>query len=333
VAESTLAVSLTELRSEVGRFLGHGRDYASIAADPKLTVDACIHRGLRQFYFPPPLPNETKSHEWSFLSPIRSLTTQAPYATGTITIVAGVVTLSGGTWPSWAASGELVYNGVAATVNTRDSGTQLTLDDTSLAVAAGTSYQLVLAVQSLPDDFGGLAAGGFTWPASTGRDSIPVTSIGLLMQHRQSNGVQVGRPCEAAIVVDAKSTSTGTRWSVAWNPVPDAAYILSYRMNVLMDTLVATTNIYPVGGSTHGETILESCLSIAETYAPDRRSSLHMQMFMQRLAASVALDRQLGAPDTLGYNGDRSDRPNRTHGRLSFLSDSPLTVAYVGPAI
>ncbi len=69
----------------------------------------------------------------------------SPYTTGTIEVVDGVVTLSGGTFPSWGSAGILTIGGFAYTVDTRDSDTQLTLincDD--LDIAAGTAFSLAI---------------------------------------------------------------------------------------------------------------------------------------------------------------------------------------------
>lgn len=61
--------------------------------------------------------------------------TSTGYSTGMIAIVDGVVTLTGGTWPSWAADGYLNFNGTPLEVATRDSSTQLTLVDTTIDLA------------------------------------------------------------------------------------------------------------------------------------------------------------------------------------------------------
>ncbi|HHK42574.1 MAG TPA: hypothetical protein ENJ50_09170, partial [Planctomycetaceae bacterium] len=68
----------------------------------------------------------------------------ALYTTGIVSITGGVATLSGGTWPDWAADGELTITQndtpVTYSVTTRDSDTQLTLDDP--AASGGGHFQL-----------------------------------------------------------------------------------------------------------------------------------------------------------------------------------------------
>lgn len=71
MAESTLSLSIDDLRSDMGDYLGYGRTYASMSAKQTARVDALLKTGLRKFYIPalkgiPP-------HEWSFLKPITTL--------------------------------------------------------------------------------------------------------------------------------------------------------------------------------------------------------------------------------------------------------------------
>jgi hypothetical protein len=51
------------------------------------------------------------------------------YTTGTVEILWGIVTLTGGTWPYWAAGGKITVASTSYDVATRDSDTQLTLTD------------------------------------------------------------------------------------------------------------------------------------------------------------------------------------------------------------
>jgi hypothetical protein len=82
-------------------------------------------------------------------------------------VVDGVVTLAGGTWPSDAADKILVVNGSNYAVATRDSGTQITLEDTTLDVAAGNSYALVAETTGGDHYFFDWKNKGF-WPVSYG---------------------------------------------------------------------------------------------------------------------------------------------------------------------
>lgn len=80
---------------------------------------------------------------------------QTAYTTGTITVANGssTVTLATGTWPTWAASGEININGIWCPILTRDSATQLTLRAAYQGTAqTAATYTLVQVAYSLPTD-------------------------------------------------------------------------------------------------------------------------------------------------------------------------------------
>ena len=61
---AALNITLGDLREEVQRFMGYGRStvFSSMSTAFQGDVTSIINRGLRQFYYPPPLPGETSSH-------------------------------------------------------------------------------------------------------------------------------------------------------------------------------------------------------------------------------------------------------------------------------
>lgn len=91
------------------------------------------------------------------------------YNTGTLALTNGsaVVTLSGGTFPTWAASGQLKINGQWHSISTRDSNTQVTMVTAwgEATVASGQAYVVFQDEYALPADcqrFGSLFPGN-TW--------------------------------------------------------------------------------------------------------------------------------------------------------------------------
>ena len=76
--ESTLSLTLDDLSATVGTFLGYGRGLAKgdteWTTEQQAGITECLASGLRQFYFPPPLPGERSPYDWSFLKPVASLT-------------------------------------------------------------------------------------------------------------------------------------------------------------------------------------------------------------------------------------------------------------------
>jgi hypothetical protein len=85
-------------------------------------------------------------------------------------------------------------------------------------------------------------------------------------------------------------------------PTPDTAETVYFRY-VAAPVPLSETCPYPLGGALHGETILAFILAEAELRANDERG-IHFQNALERLAASIALDRG-NAPDTVG-NCDRA---------------------------
>lgn len=65
-----LGLTYLKLKREVGRFLGFDRDPSNWGSNEIQDVEDVIDSGLRQFYFPPRLPEERWAHRWSFLRPL-----------------------------------------------------------------------------------------------------------------------------------------------------------------------------------------------------------------------------------------------------------------------
>lgn len=318
MAESTLSITLSDLRANVQRAMSYGSysaTFSGLSSDYQAEINSIISRGLRQFYFPPPLPGEGQSHQWSFLRRPYYMTLNAPSVpTDTVTVASGVGTMSGGTLASWIAGGVVRFNGVGAFYNiaSRDSATQFTLEDTTVTVAAGSSLAFYDHIQSLPDDFGGLDS-PVTYEAGTDREALIQTNDARLRMMAQTGSRQVGPPSYCAVRTRTWPTgsATGQRDEIMFWPFPDTTYAVTFAYKILPGALTDPAYV-PLGGASHGETILASCLAIAEEYSAVPLTRYRDQLFPQRLAASVLRDRgNLGV--NLGTNTDRSDESDR-HG-------------------
>ena len=88
MAEPTLSLKYGDLLAEVGFFLGFGRGSAlgdvAWTTRQQTTLDYIVASGLRQFYYPPPLPGSQSSYDWSFLKPTATLTLSAGSSTVTL---------------------------------------------------------------------------------------------------------------------------------------------------------------------------------------------------------------------------------------------------------
>lgn len=79
---SSLEINYFRLRREVTRTLFGKINWAELNATQREDVNETIDDGLRQYYFPPPLPppfalNMNLVHEWSFMRPIHKFKTVA----------------------------------------------------------------------------------------------------------------------------------------------------------------------------------------------------------------------------------------------------------------
>lgn len=310
MAESTINLTYAKLQEQVGYLAGYDVSNVptSLSSAQQARIDDVIQAGYRKFLYPPPI--DGPAWQWSFMCPRYDLTLVAPYSTGTVTIVSGVVTLSGGTFPSTAAAGEVILLGEHYTVNTRDSGTQVTLDDTTVNAAAGSSYELVQTEYSLPDDFGWIEGNRITFePAGNSTCLYGAERIGeqVLREYRMERYERSGVP-EFYAIYPKTHTEDGTesvRYKMQFWPNPDAAYRSTFAYT-RVPNVISASNDYFLGGAAHAETIREAVLSEAERVFNDQDGP-HTALFQQRLAASVSFDRQSSSPATGGYNGDASD--------------------------
>ena len=281
---------------------------SDLNADEQDLVDRMIDSGLIQFYNPPPDPRTGRVHEWSFLKPITTIAINAPITSSTVTIVSGVVTLASGTWPTWAANAMLAIAGVDYSVNTRDSGSQITLDDLTVSEDALTTYKLHQDDYNLPDDFGRIM-GQFTF---TQKDNawftVEIVGEDRIRELRQRNVQQnyaTGKPQFGAIIPIANDPTIGTRQQIWFWPSISSSATLQYRYRA-RPTKLTTSNKYPWGVTDHAGTILASCLAEAELRLDGERGP-YWQKFMESLVASIQVDNRDNRPIRLGYNSDHSD--------------------------
>ncbi len=154
----------------------------------------------------------------------------------------------------------------------------------------------------LPDDFSQMA-GNLQYDDSVCRTDIPVIGYGHLLALR-SRDDESGNATVAAIRFKASSGTTGQRNELLLHSPPDDVYTLTYRYEAYNGALSAA-NPYPLGGMKYAETIISSCLAIAEARINGEKS-IHKEQFETNLATAIASDRNTGAKN-FGFMGDRSD--------------------------
>lgn len=157
-----------------------------------------------------------------------------------------------------------------------------------------------------PPDYNGIA-GPAVVAASNTITWFPLltTNEADVRQAYATSPTLTGRPSRIAEVpLRGTTTDQGQRFRLNVFPTPDQAYQIKVTYSILPDALSASAPI-PYGGAAHAETILEACLSVAEERL-DNNPGVHAASFAARLQASIAQDKR-HRPQSLGYNGDRSD--------------------------
>lgn len=175
----------------------------------------------------------------------------------------------------------------------------------------------------LPDDFGGIE-GQATLSATVNSAwyALPIVGEGLIRAEFSRTPLATGRPrMLAQVPLKGTPGGQGQRFGLMVYPTPDADYSIQFTYYINPDAL-DLTNPFAYGGLAHVETIREACLAAAEDTLDDAQT-VHASRFVQRLAASISMDRRL-RPETLGYNGDRSD--GRRHWRGDYHGLGQITV-------
>ncbi len=162
---------------------------------------------------------------------------------------------------------------------------------------------------NMPDDYCGIQGPITATTGSTSTGSVwwnvELTHEANVRQLYAGLPSATGRPTNAATVPGKSLTGQqGQRWSLIVYPQADQEYTLQMTYTLLVDGL-ADNKPYPLGGAQHAETLLESCLAVAEQRLNDNLG-IHEKKFQELLVASMRQDSR-NKPQNLGYNRDLSD--------------------------
>lgn len=285
------------LASELGRVMEIGANPSLWTWSEQEAVRSAINRGVIEVLKPAMTGNPRhRGHRWSFLSSFQNLVTSEPYTTGTVTIVDGVVTLAGGTWPSWAAQGTLSLSGQMYLVASRDSSTQLTLENLDVDAAALTTYSLGRERYTLPSNLSALEPTNFTFEPGRGYPPADIVHMDRLKQERRF-GIYSSYPFMVSLANHAPDGSAVTsRYLWLW-PVPNAVYNLQYRVRHLPSAI--DEGQYPPGGIELSTTYLAAAKAMHDAkYQPE---------FLSVLSSAIDQDQELFQSAPLGENRDDSD--------------------------
>lgn len=295
-SSSSMAISFSTLLERVGKYLYGIR--SGFSEDQTADIKDCIKDGIERVY---------GAHSWSFLRPLADVTTTAPYATGTITIASGVVTLVGGTFPSWADSGIIKVDNRYYSVASRDSSTQITLDDNSVTISSDSSYQLARPEIPLDAAFDSISNDSdLTYYPSEDAWFPPVRMRGdSVIRKLEGSNPEFNRPMFYSIRTTRFDPAIGSRKVLAMYPAPDKAYTLRVPM-ILRPLPVDESNQYPIGGEVLSQVILKACLAAAENNF-EERDHVHEKKFLELIGLAIRDDLERSSPTSLGRDAPRGE--------------------------
>jgi len=245
ISNANLGITRTELRGEVGRFLGYGRTWANLNDTAKEDLDSIIRRGLRQFYSPPPLTG--KSHEWNFLRPTMDLTLEADKVKANVTIVVTNTTVAS-TGTATESSGATAWSTFADYILSFDGNSYIGTELTSGGNVAGfrpdssvinTTAKSVTQTKSyiMPQDFGGVV-GDLVYHDESAQIPVRVLNESRWSEIRAMEPTRKGRPQYVCFVPASSPESDKNlpnQWQAKFYPHPDKTYNLRLQFLQLQE--------------------------------------------------------------------------------------------------
>lgn len=177
----------------------------------------------------------------------------------------------------------------------------------------------------LPQDFGGLGSqitvqaaddtSSIGWPIDVANEPSVRAKLALYP-------AATGRPVTAAVAPQRGVTAARSpRMNMVVYPTADMDYTLGMAYSLVPDALTSA-NPWAYGGAEHAETLVASCLAMAELLV-DGKKAERWAYWETRLAASLGIDR-MKKGQNLGYNADRSDDRDLRYGPRRFYRGTVL---------
>ena len=299
---ANLSLDFDRLMDDLGVFVGWGLS-SGFTAEQTALATRIVNDGYRNFLDAHYAPG--RSYQWSFLEPRYEMTLTAPYTTGTVAVSSGTVTLTSATpWPAWAAQGQLVADSNTYKVDSRTNDTVIVLEDTSVTITAGTSFELQRVTYDLPDDFAGFGPGPLVIESENlvYRKSIQIISESAIRNLRDE-GVSNNYPLYAAVFykeVPTYNTADQQTQVVEFWPPADAAYVISATYARAPSALDDTNNTNPLGGPRYHACLQASVKAEAERQILDGTSQVWTSRYYELLLATINYDKTLRSPRSYG---------------------------------
>lgn len=175
----------------------------------------------------------------------------------------------------------------------------------------------------LPDDYGSMLGSRISYAASSHVEGPLIVSDYQYRALKEGSTVAQGSPFHATVRV---RTSNGAvvapvRHDLLLWPAPDRVVAMTYQYSAVQDAVTNAIH-HPAGAAVHGETIIASCLAIGEEYVVSPTTQ-YRQLFRERLASSISLDRHARGGGIIGRMRGSGDELPPPPPRISLVTYTP----------
>ena len=158
-----------------------------------------------------------------------------------------------------------------------------------LRPTANLSFAASTDEYTLPPDFRSMS-GEMSYVSGSGKRSLRKVTEEEIRSLISVDGTSTATPRYYAVRPIQTDSVAAQKREIVVYPSPNAAFTVTYRYSVEPKLLTPVAN-YPYGGVTHADTILASCL--AKLHEDNEQYQQSFSVFMQRLAASIDVDREV----------------------------------------
>lgn len=273
-------------------------------------VDArgLIRTGLRKFNHPID-PRTGEPWQWRFFEKRFNLSASPAFDSGTIGVTGGVVTLTGSTWPAYAASSFIRVGGFTLFVTEVTNTTHLVVSNTAVVIDPLSEYALYRYKFAMPDDFGELLGGVTYFHPDHNRPLRGVQEHEIPLRYTvdfQQNFEAVMFAIQSPQDIEE---SDNPYYLLFWPGMEEESMITGiYRaepLDRLDDVDIREDGDIIQCNSVHAETMLAAIMAACEEYYNDE-AGLHTALFEKLLINSINHDRRTAGPiEILKKNSDR----------------------------
>ncbi|MCA9366689.1 hypothetical protein KC887_00285 [Candidatus Kaiserbacteria bacterium] len=294
--EKPLFGSYDWLRQEIAMAIGENPNYNAWDYNLAQRIDSFLQRGLKIFYQAQLTGIVSHmAHKWSFLRPQVMLKLNAPYTTGTVEVVDGLVTLTGGHWPGWVIDCDLIVGNKRSRVKSILSDTKLLLEDIAFNADDESLYSLVHCYSDVCEGFSGLDSPLVVVANDTigGQRCSQISQVQLL---RLKNYLETNSefPAYCSLITRSREDRSTKSQLEFWpNQSSDCVLVGTVRI----EPGILRPGEFIIGNPSHYATALQACISVAIPKA--------FQIFQTLLASSIEHDQSEHTPVTLGLNLDK----------------------------